>query len=104
VMPRVKGFSVEIRHDEEGTWETWYNGADLHEGMNWLNLALKDHPAYPLYVEDKNISGYLYRIRDDFGFRCFFKHADTISNPFYNRKVYANSNPDTTVSFRGINL
>ena len=107
VRKRVAGFSVEIRPEEDiADWETWYKGDDSSELKAWVNLALKKFPAYRLFVEDTEIplNGYVFQVRVDNNVKRFFRSKSDVLNPFYNRKVYQNSNPGSVVSFRAINL
>ena len=102
VMPRVKGFSVEIRDEEDvAGWETWYNGTSVEDAIHYINVALKKYPNWSLYIEDRLIKGYQFRVRrEDNSLSSFFRGVDTVSNPFYNRKVYQNANSGSTVNFR----
>ena len=108
VMARVNGFSVEIHPEEDvGAWETWYNGNDPKEGLLWINAALRQYPDFPLFVDgygEVPLKGYLFTVRTDAGIEKFFKAHEDIRNPFYNRKVYQNATPGSTVSFMPINM
>ena len=105
---RTGGFSVELREEADiGSWETWYKGSCTEQLLHWVNLALSTHKEWPLIVEDKEVPlmGWVFRIRKDNEIvGQFFKTKAQTDRPFYNRKVYQNANPDSVVSFRGINL
>ena len=103
VQPRINGLSIEVWHCQDDV-ETWYNGPDVCNAVVWLNKAMSEHPDLPVRINDKDLKGYLFTVRRDNSVRKFFKPLDTVENPFYNRKVYENSTPNSTVSFRGINL
>ena len=108
VMPRISSsgcaFSVEVRHDDEGDWETYFNGDDREKGLATLDACLLNYPDYTLYIDTHVVQGYLYQIRTEKKTEKFFKPLDKLRNPFYNRKVYENSNEGSTVSFTGYNL
>jgi hypothetical protein len=111
IMSRVSGFaepsfSVEVRHDDEGDWETYFNDCDKEAGLKIIDHLLGQFPEYPLLFEGQEvpIKGYLYKIVRDNSVSRFFRTVDSVTNPFYNRKIYANANPDATVSFIGLNL
>ena len=105
-----KAFSVEVRHDDEGDWETYFRGDDKAQGIAVLNDVLGQHPNYPLYVGGREVpvQGYLFTIKYDQTEnperRRFFRTTDEVRNPFVNRKMYAVANPKGTASFRPINI
>ncbi len=109
VEPRISStddpaFSVEVRHDNEGDWETWYNGVDQAMAIEIINQLLKQYPDYPLYINSRDVSGYLFKVQHEENLERFFRGVDTVRNPFYNRRIYAKNNPDATVSFNGLNI
>jgi len=100
------GFSVEVRHDDEGDWETYFNGNNRDLGVSAINTLLKQFPSYKLLIggHEVPLAGYLFSIRKGDDVEKFFKPLDKVRSPFYNRKVYANTNPEASVSFIGLNL
>jgi len=102
----VPSFSVEACHDNEGDWETWFNGTEVELGVAAINNLLNQYPDYDLYIEDTHvpIKGYVFQIRTDNNVKKFFRGVDSVKNPFYNRKVYENATEGSTVSFTAINL
>jgi len=103
VVPRYgNDFSIEVRHDDEGDWETYFNGSCLMQASKHLDLAMKDNPAYrvvPVGWDDAAcpLNGFIFRVRTDNNIHRFFR--SNIRNPFENRKVYEKTNPGSTVSF-----
>ena len=104
IAPRVGDkFSIEIRHSDDGDWETYYKGHCIIEGAEWLDLALKHNPGYPILcvgwdtLKPCPINGYVFNVRKDDSVRSFFRAE--LSNPFNNRKTYAATNPESKVSF-----
>ena len=104
IVPRVgNDFSVEVRHDDEGNWETYFNGHCLIQAAEWLDLALKHNPNYPVLcvgwdtVEPCPINGYVFKIRKDDKVRSFFRAE--LSDPFNNRRTYQAVNRGSKVSF-----
>ena len=102
VVPRCgDDFSIEVRHDNEGDWETYFNGHCLEAAKRVINLALKHHPTYRVRLVDwqdrpSPLSGFVFNIIRTDKVERFFR---TCNNPFYNRKVYQSNNPKATVSF-----
>jgi len=96
-------FSIEIRHDNEGDWETYYKGSCVIAGAEWLDLALKHNPGYPILCVGWNalhscpINGYVFKICKDDSVRSFFRAE--LRDPFNNRRTYAATNPKSQVSF-----
>ena len=79
----------------------------MKEGLQWINAALKQYPDLPLYIDGHGevpVRGYLFKVRTDTGITKFFKAHTDCGNPFYNRKVYQNATPNSTVSFSAINM
>jgi hypothetical protein len=110
ISPRLgDDFSVEVRHDDWGNWECYYNGNCIEKAAKMINIALLEYPEYPVLTldwgdKDCPLNGFVFKVRKDLEINCFFKSAKEVRNPFYNRKVYANANPESTVSFRQIGL
>ena len=92
VMPRIsksgRAFSVEVRHDNEGDWETYFNGDDHEMGMKVLNECLSKWADYPLYIDEHevNVKGYLFKVKTvkdgEENVRKFFKPLDKVRNKF----------------------
>jgi hypothetical protein len=103
IVPRVgNDFSVEVRHDDEGEWETYFNGHCVIEAAEFLDLALKHNPGYGVLCtgwsqEQCPINGYVFKIRKGDGVRSFFRAE--LSDPFANRRTYLAVNRGSTVSF-----
>jgi len=102
IVPRYgNDFSIEVRHDDEGNWETYFNGSCLTLAAQMLNLALRDNPTYNIQLVGWDgvtapLNGYIFRIRTETRDRRFFQD---VQNPFENRKIHQARNPEASVSF-----
>jgi len=108
IVPRLgTDFSIEVRHDDEGTWETYFNGSCLTLASQCLNLAVRTYKDYPVRMvgwDDmkKPIQGAVFNvIRDKEVVKRFFRET---KKPFENRKVYQYDNPGCTVGFDMIGI
>jgi len=107
IVPRLgNDFSIEVRHDDEGNWETYYNGSCINNASQFLNLALKHYPSYAVYPVDWDaqdpcpMNGYVYKVRnveDELKNRAFYKAE--VRDPFLNRRTYQASMRDKVISF-----
>ena len=75
-----------------------------------LQPILKEYPE--VFVHTKNIKPsnqdwlHIFKVKrdDDESVRAFIKTHDEVSDPFRNRRLYQMVNPQSTVSFRSIDL
>lgn len=95
---------VELRLcNDPNTWEKYYKGNSKDDAIKVVTTLMKQHQNAFIVAEDGSpIKGYVFQIRRPTGCERFFKTEDDCTNPFYNRKVYANMNKDSVVSFHAI--
>lgn len=103
IVPRYgNDFSIEVRHDDEGNWETYFNGSCLTLAAQMLNMALRDNPTYKIQLVgwdgvNAPLNGYIFRVRTKTLDRRFFRQD--VQDPFVNREIYQAREPEASVSF-----
>ena len=82
------------------TWDIHYMGPDRAAVESTVCRLLSNEGNAFLTVEkESGIQGYLFQIRGPEITTRFFRTTDRVRNPFRNRKMYAEANKTSTVSF-----
>ena len=88
---------------DESTWDIHYQGPDQAAVVDAVcRLLWNDGNAFLTVQKGCEIKGYLFQIRGPENTKRFFRTANQVHNPFRNRKMYAEQNKTSTVSFHPI--
>jgi hypothetical protein len=99
-------FTIEIHFSEDPEdHEVYYNGNNKEDATCIVKNLLHKHQTCLITADPGTpIKGYVFQIKRSQGTSRFFRTTDEVSNPFYNRKVYARMDPDSIASFHAVNL
>jgi hypothetical protein len=97
-------FVIELRLTADPqSWEVFYHGNSKKDAISIITKLMKQHQSAFIVADDGcPIKGYVFQIRRPDGCERFFKTEEEVTNPFYNRKVYANINKESIVSFHAV--
>tara|TARA_Y100001938_G_C7993038_1_gene380513 strand:+ start:509 stop:853 length:345 start_codon:yes stop_codon:yes gene_type:complete len=100
----IPQFVVELRpSDDPSTWEVYYHGNSKKDAIKVITQLLqREQTAFLTADKGGNLQGYIFQIRSPDKLSRFFKATEDVKNPFYNRKVYENMEPNSVASFHAI--